>query len=390
MPLLGIALDDDVEEDESIGASWNIDLNGSMIHTPTGVRVGTTSGISAEGQEYRLTADKIEMEDTRLGAGACGAVLKGMIKDSGVPVAVKTIKIDDKQKRDQLLREIKGLMEAERCQYLVNWYGGFVARAASTVHIVLEFMDGGSLRELIRLAPRGMDPAFVATATFQVLKGLEFLHGTMRVLHRDVKPENILLSGKASVVKLADFGISKPLSAAEGALDMAGTFTGTTTYMSPERVLGEDYDFASDVWSAAVVLYEMASGKYPFGDVRSFPALFEALIDKPEPRLERQEGHSAELCDLVSKCLVRDVAKRADTCALLRHPFLACGSQPKNSGAALAAPAKDGSRALQPPGAMPRTWGSLQAELKVLTEALQSIKSVRAKQEEFLQQLRGT
>lgn len=386
MPPLGIALDDDIDEDESesFGASWNIDLNGSMVHTPTGVRVGATSGISAEGQEYRLTADKIEMEDTRLGAGACGAVMKGKIKDTGIPVAVKTIKIDDKLKRDQLIREIKGLMEAERCEYLVNWYGGFVARAASTVHIVLEFMDGGSLRDLIKRAPDGMDPRFVATSMYQVFRGLEFLHDR-RVLHRDIKPENILHS-KSGAVKLTDFGISRSL---DQTLDMAGTFMGTTTYMSPERVLGEEYNYASDVWSAGLVLYEMAVGRYPFDDVTNFPALFEALIDKPEPRLDA-ERHAPELCDFLAKCLVRDVAVRSDTFALLRHPFLARGAPPRGGGGGVPAiPGSEGGAA-KLPGATPNTWTSLQVELKNLTEALQSIKSIRAKQQEFLEQLRGT
>jgi len=312
-----MALDDDIDEEQSITASWNIDMTGSMVHMPTGVRVGASSGISAEGQSYRLTADKIEMVDERLGAGACGAVMKGVIKDTGVAVAIKTIKIDDKLKRDQLLSEIKTLMEVERCDFLVNWYGGFVARAGSTVHIVLEMMDRGSLRDLIKkCSPGGMDPRFMAAANYQIFKGLEFLH-ERRLLHRDIKPENILhsMNGK---VKLTDFGISKSL---DQTLAMAGTFMGTTTYMSPERVLGEEYNYASDVWSVGLVLYEMAEARYPYVDIDTFPALFEALMDKPEPRLDEAK-YPRDLCDFVGKCLTRDVAQRSDTFALQRHPFM--------------------------------------------------------------------
>merc|ERR1712125_169246 len=111
--------------------------------------------------------------------------------------------------------------------------------------------------------------------------GLNFLHDA-KLLHRDIKPENILHKASGEV-KLTDFGISKELTMTA---DVAVTFMGTVTYMSPERCMGEDYGYKSDIWSVGMVLFELASGKYPFEDISSFPALFQALMDKPEPRLE--------------------------------------------------------------------------------------------------------
>ncbi|CAJ1432699.1 unnamed protein product, partial [Effrenium voratum] len=81
-----------------------------------------------------------------------------------------------------------------------------------------------------------------------------------KMLHRDIKPENIL-HNRAGEVKLTDFGIAKDL---DKTLAMAGTFVGTVTYMSPERCLGQDYSFASDIWSVGMVIFELSTGRYPF------------------------------------------------------------------------------------------------------------------------------
>ncbi|CAJ1360270.1 unnamed protein product, partial [Effrenium voratum] len=79
-----------------------------------------------KGDSARHTyGEDIELEpDSHLGAGACGVVLKGVIKHSGIPVAVKTVKVDDKAKREQLLNEIRGLIAADGCVNLVHWYAG--------------------------------------------------------------------------------------------------------------------------------------------------------------------------------------------------------------------------------------------------------------------------
>merc|ERR1719188_1292684 len=114
---------------------------------------------------------------SHLGAGACGVVQKGVIKKTGVTVAIKTIKVDDKGKREQLLNEIRGLVQAEGCPHLVQWYAGFVSRKTSAVHVALEFMDLGSLADLKkRLHGQGVPLAHLACVTSQIMKGLSHLH----------------------------------------------------------------------------------------------------------------------------------------------------------------------------------------------------------------------
>eukprot|EP00405_Crypthecodinium_cohnii_P016253 CAMPEP_0206456968 /NCGR_PEP_ID=MMETSP0324_2-20121206/22680_1 /ASSEMBLY_ACC=CAM_ASM_000836 /TAXON_ID=2866 /ORGANISM="Crypthecodinium cohnii, Strain Seligo" /LENGTH=328 /DNA_ID=CAMNT_0053927997 /DNA_START=170 /DNA_END=1156 /DNA_ORIENTATION=- len=303
---------------ESVSMTWSIDPNGTMHHRQTGTRVSPNEGIIFEGQEYKLSPEDIEVEgDKMLGAGAGGVVIKGVIKKTGVPVAIKTIKVDDKAKREQLLNELKGLVQSAGCPQLVQWYAGFVNKSTSSVHVALEFMDLGSLADLQRrMNGGGAPPPYLACMARQVMHGLAHLHNK-HLLHRDLKPQNILHNSKGEV-KLTDFGISKDL---DTTLAMAGTFVGTVTYMSPERCVGNDYNLASDVWSVGMVFFELATGRYPFPDVSSFPALYENLVDKPEPRLDPAE-FPVPLCDFVGSCLTRDVQKRMDTLELVNHPFV--------------------------------------------------------------------
>jgi serine/threonine protein kinase len=149
-----------------------------------------------------------------------------------------------------------------------------------------------------------------------VLLGLEFLHSNKQ-LHRDIKPGNILVNSDGSV-KLSDFGISKTL---DNTANICDTFVGTATYMSPERAVGQDYSFSADIWSLGIVLYELATGEFPFPKLASFPVLFDHLCHQPEPRLIGDQ-YSTELKNLVSLCLQRDFIKRPSATELLMHPFL--------------------------------------------------------------------
>eukprot|EP00415_Alexandrium_ostenfeldii_P001518 UN1518 len=149
------------------------------------------------------------------------------------------------------------------------------------------------------------------------MEGMSFLH-SKKLMHRDIKPGNILHNSRGEV-KLTDFGIAKKMD--DGMASMAKTFVGTTIYMSPERLLGEDYSYGADVWSLGMTYYELATGKYPFPDTSSFPALFESLCEKPEPRLDA-EVFPQRLCDYVAACLTRDVGKRLDALSLTRHDFV--------------------------------------------------------------------
>ncbi|CAE8620395.1 unnamed protein product [Polarella glacialis] len=181
-------------------------------------------------------------------------------------------------------------------------------------------MDLGSLADLKRRAGvrdgTGVPSDYLSSITRQMTLGLAYLH-ERKLLHRDIKPENIL-HNRAGEVKLSDFGIAKDL---DKTIAMAGTFVGTVTYMSPERCLGQDYSFASDIWSVGMVIFELSTGRYPFADIASFPVLFQHLCEMPEPRLDPSLCPPA-LVDFAGVCLTRDVARRPDTDVLLLHDYV--------------------------------------------------------------------
>jgi len=181
-------------------------------------------------------------------------------------------------------------------------------------------MDRGSLADMKKKLPetiKGVPENILARIAMDTCLGLAHLHGKKKVLHRDIKPENILINSQG-MTKLTDFGISRDLNST---VAMAATFVGTATYMSPERALGQDYSYASDIWSVGMVIYELATKTYPFPNITSFPVLFDYLCTRPEPRLDPNE-FSPELCQFVELTLVRDVNKRRGADNLLELPLM--------------------------------------------------------------------
>ena len=114
----------------------------------------------------------------------------------------------------------------------------------------------------------------ISKIAHQVLQGLENLHHIRYQVHRDIKPDNILLNSNGEV-KLTDFGISKHL---EQTIGQCNTFVGTSAYMSPERISTNDYSYPSDIWSLGVVMVEFATGQYPYSRTTgSYIELYERI-----------------------------------------------------------------------------------------------------------------
>lgn len=305
---------EEFDADESVTGTWEVDCNGTLKHRPSGMRVSPDDGILMDGRAYALSPQDIEMDDGTLGSGAGGVVQAGVHKPTGTRVAVKTVKVDSRAKREQMLSEIKGLISAEGCPYLVQWYAGFVAKETGLVNVCIEFMDRGSLADLRRrLGGGSVPPEHLAYVAASIIRGLAHLE-ERRILHRDVKPENILHAADGQV-KLTDFGISKDVNCSVGM-----TFIGTANYMAPERVSGKEYSFPSDIWSAGMVIYELATGRYPF-TTENFLELYEHLTAKPEPRLD-PAAYPPALCGFIEQSLMRDEIGRPDALVLSAHELI--------------------------------------------------------------------
>ncbi|ETV98445.1 serine/threonine protein kinase, variant [Aphanomyces invadans] len=245
-----------------------------------------------------------------LGHGASGKVYKALYLPTFKLVAVKIIRVYDQKKRHQMLRELKSLYAnfvslnetankgaaGAACQDLVMFYDAFTNPEIGSVSIVLEYMDGGSLEDILHSRIPCSEDTIAAIAT-SVLKGLSFLHDN-RQLHRDIKLSNILVN-KAGRVKISDFGISREL---ESTLAEAMTFTGTLLYMAPERISGGTYSYPSDIWSFGLALMACAIGKLPMPTEDGYWGVVHAVQEQPSPRLrDYSADFSPDLCDFLDQ-----------------------------------------------------------------------------------------
>jgi len=181
-----------------------------------------------------------------------------------------------------------------------------VGRENDWDYIVSDLIDGPSLAEVIGRKKLSKDAAVKIVAA--VANALDYVH-SQRLVHRDVKPGNILLN-KEGAVYLADFGIAITIARP---LNEADSLRGTLVYMSPEQIRGEGHliDRRTDIYSLGVVLFEMLTGRCPFqGDVTSLP---KQILDDAPPRLRTIEASiPVELEAICLKCLEKDPN--------LRHP----------------------------------------------------------------------
>jgi len=211
-----------------------------------------------------------------------------------------------------------GSGSSDGCPYLVSYFDAFCDQQKGTVSVVLEYMDAGTLQDLISAGVR-CNERVLASIALSCLRGLDHIHRNMRKLHRDIKASNVLIS-KSGEVKISDFGLAKDLDCTA---DLASTFIGTLLYMSPERIAGKPYSFASDIWSLGLTLFACAAGQLPLPVAEGYWGVVHAVQTLPPPSLASYGDFSPELQDFVARMLRKDPAARSSAAELLQHPFIA-------------------------------------------------------------------
>jgi serine/threonine protein kinase/tetratricopeptide (TPR) repeat protein len=262
----------------------------------------------------------------RLGKGGMGEVFLGEdIKQHGRKVALKVLPPEltkDESRLRRFKQEARAVLALNHPNILTIFE---IGETDSTYFIATEFIEGETLRQCLWSNPIKVDEAL--GIAIQVAMALEAAHAA-GIVHRDVKPENVMLRHDRFVrdrfVKVLDFGLAKltepdtPSSDPE-AVTMAITHTspgavvGTTGYMSPEQAQGESIDPRSDIFSLGVVLYEMVAGHVPFSGPTDSHVRVSIIDHEPAPLTTQSAEAPRQLERIVSKALAKDKAKRYQT-----------------------------------------------------------------------------
>jgi serine/threonine-protein kinase len=253
-----------------------------------------------------------------IGRGGMGIVYRARDERLKRPVAIKVLPAELAFRPDIRTRFLREAETAARLSHPHIVPIHTVGDYQDLVYFVMGLVDGESLA--VRLKRRGrISVDEVRRIMKEAADALSAAH-QQGVIHRDVKPDNILLDGTRGRVMVTDFGIAKALSAEGGTLTEAGVAIGTPAFMSPEQAAGDrELDGRSDVYSLGVVAYQMLTGELPF-QAPSVPALLmKQITERPAPVDRRRPETPPDLSQTVMRCLEKDPEDRWPTADALRR-----------------------------------------------------------------------
>jgi serine/threonine-protein kinase len=180
-------------------------------------------------------------------------------------------------------------------------------RKKSRMYIAMEFIDGVSLREIIR-TEQPMKPERALELMRQICEALVYMHG-QGVVHRDLKPENILVTA-AGVVKIMDFGIALDEEARRLTWSGLSSTIGTPDYMAPEQVSGRRGDARTDIYSMGVMLYEMLTASLPYAASNVYNMMRAKIHEDPQPLTRHRPDLDPKLEEIVLHAIERQAKNR--------------------------------------------------------------------------------
>uniref|UniRef100_A0A665VFW7 Dual specificity mitogen-activated protein kinase kinase 7 n=1 Tax=Echeneis naucrates TaxID=173247 RepID=A0A665VFW7_ECHNA len=270
-----------------------------------------TGYLKIDGQQYPAEVTDL-ISEGEIGSGTCGQVFKVRFKKTGHVIAVKQMRrTGNKDENKRILMDLDVVLKSHDCPYIIQCYGAIVTNVSvpkiHNPHSLFLFLLSGLI---------------VCVFLLQIVKALLYLKEKHGVIHRDVKPSNILLDAKGQI-KLCDFGISGRLVDSKAKTRSAGC----AAYMAPERIdppdpTKPDYDIRADVWSLGISLVELATGQFPYKNCKTdFEVLTKVLQEDP-PLLPLSMGFSLDFQSFVKDCLTKDHRKRPKYHQLLGHSFI--------------------------------------------------------------------
>ncbi|KAJ9612949.1 MAP kinase kinase Wis1 [Cladophialophora chaetospira] len=274
-------------------------------------------GLGLRGNMIRQSSTSIAKDDEETDSTGASSGTTGLV------MAMKEIRLElEDSKFAAIIMELDIL---HRCvsPFIIDFYGAFFQEGS--VYICIEYMDGGSIDKLYG---DGVPEGVLKKITLSTVMGLKSLKDDHNIIHRDVKPTNILVNTRGQV-KICDFGVSGNLVAS-----IAKTNIGCQSYMAPERISGGGvaqvgagggtYSVQSDIWSLGLTIIEMALGRYPYPP-ETYDNIFSqlsAIVDGDPPDLPSDQFSDAAI-DFVRGCLNKIPRLRPNYALLLRHAWLA-------------------------------------------------------------------
>ncbi len=271
---------------------------------------------------------------SKLGEGGMGVVYRAEDLTLGRTVALKFLPPDSvarEEDRARLVHEARAaaaLLHPNICPIHE------IAEADGRTFISMAHIEGRSLKDRIAEGPMPLDEAL--SIARQTADALAAAHAK-GIVHRDIKPANVMLTADGRPM-LMDFGLAKVSGATK--LTRTGTTMGTVAYMSPEQVQGREADHRSDIWALGVALYEMVSGRMPFGADYEAALLYSILNEDPEPLAVEGGDIPAGLDGIIAKALAKDPVRRYQKAEELVADLDALAKDREALPAGKAAPAK--------------------------------------------------
>ena len=274
-----------------------------------------STGASAQGfynpqpvlEEGSVLAGRYQIART-LGEGGMGAVYQAKDLELNRMVALKVIRPELAKNPAIIDRFKQELLLSQRVTHrnVIRIYD--LGEGDGVKFITMEFIEGQDLRSLI-FERKKFPPEEAVGIMAQVCLALDSAH-SVGVIHRDLKPQNIMLDGSGRVLVM-DFGLARTL---EGdGMTQTGALVGTMEYMSPEQALAQDLDQRSDLFSAGLIFYEMLTGQMPFRADSALASLIKRTQERAAPISSHGAPFPENLSKIVSKCLERDPAARYQT-----------------------------------------------------------------------------